>query len=250
MKNTVHTFGLAAAALLAASGANAAILVDQLNPYAGYSVGGSDWGAFTSALAAQGGYEIGSVSNAAQVAAADAILIVARSGFEPGAALTATEQANLTSFLATGKRVVIVGDGVDFIFGEFTDSAVAFASGGTASATYFVSTTATALPGDPLTSGVTSVLLQGAATVNGGTALFTPNWATLWGDNLLTVLDVNALTASPGPAFRDNIASWLGASQATAPVPEPASWAMMMLGFGLAGFAMRRRSVRTTLRFA
>ncbi|MBL9068874.1 MAG: PEP-CTERM sorting domain-containing protein [Sphingopyxis sp.] len=38
-----------------------------------------------------------------------------------------------------------------------------------------------------------------------------------------------------------------------AAVPEPATWAMMLFGFALAGFAMRRRSsgdVRTTVRYA
>lgn len=38
--------------------------------------------------------------------------------------------------------------------------------------------------------------------------------------------------------------------QATAAVPEPASWAMMIAGFGLVGGAMRRRKVRTTVSFA
>ena len=32
-------------------------------------------------------------------------------------------------------------------------------------------------------------------------------------------------------------------------VPEPATWAMMMLGFGGVGFAMRRRKVTTRVRF-
>jgi hypothetical protein len=40
-------------------------------------------------------------------------------------------------------------------------------------------------------------------------------------------------------------------SAATAAVPEPATWAMMIAGFGLMGFAMRRRSkVATTVSFA
>jgi hypothetical protein len=38
-------------------------------------------------------------------------------------------------------------------------------------------------------------------------------------------------------------------SGVTAPVPEPAAWALMILGFGLIGAAMRRR-VRTTVRYA
>jgi hypothetical protein len=37
-------------------------------------------------------------------------------------------------------------------------------------------------------------------------------------------------------------------SDTTAAVPEPASWAMMITGFGLAGAAMRRRQ-KTTVRF-
>ena len=37
----------------------------------------------------------------------------------------------------------------------------------------------------------------------------------------------------------------------TAPVPEPATWAMMMLGFGAMGFAMRRRqNMSARIRFA
>lgn len=37
----------------------------------------------------------------------------------------------------------------------------------------------------------------------------------------------------------------------TTAVPEPASWAMMLAGFGLMGFAMRRKSkVKTTVKFA
>jgi hypothetical protein len=38
---------------------------------------------------------------------------------------------------------------------------------------------------------------------------------------------------------------------ATAPVPEPATWAMLLLGFGGVGFAMRRnRKVTARIRFA
>jgi hypothetical protein len=36
--------------------------------------------------------------------------------------------------------------------------------------------------------------------------------------------------------------------QAAAAVPEPATWAMMIMGFGLVGAAMRRRTA--TVRFA
>ena len=36
----------------------------------------------------------------------------------------------------------------------------------------------------------------------------------------------------------------------TPAVPEPATWAMMTLGFGAMGFAMRRKKVATRIRFA
>ena len=36
----------------------------------------------------------------------------------------------------------------------------------------------------------------------------------------------------------------------TAAVPEPASWAMMLAGFGAVGSALRRRKAATIVRFA
>jgi hypothetical protein len=33
-------------------------------------------------------------------------------------------------------------------------------------------------------------------------------------------------------------------------VPEPATWAMMILGFGMVGSAMRRRNMKTNVSFA
>ena len=43
----------------------------------------------------------------------------------------------------------------------------------------------------------------------------------------------------------------LGAPAATGAVPEPATWAMMLVGFGAVGGALRRRQkVATRIRFA
>jgi hypothetical protein len=45
--------------------------------------------------------------------------------------------------------------------------------------------------------------------------------------------------------------SYAGTLAVTPSVPEPATWAMMLIGFGLVGFAMRKRSnVRTTVSYA
>jgi hypothetical protein len=233
---------LAACLAQATSEAHATILVDQISPYGGHFVGGSDMNLFTQALANQpGGYKIGAVANTADVQAASAILIVTRdNNFGINKSLSATEIANLTSFMATGGRVVIMGEG--FFWNEWNDSLLAFASGGTASSGIVVSGNASPVVSNSLTDGVGSILLQGVATTNGGTALFNQNFATLWGPNLLTVLDFQVFQDFGAAPFRDNVAQYLGESTITA-VPEPSTWAMLILGFAGVGYmAYRRRN--------
>ena len=48
----------------------------------------------------------------------------------------------------------------------------------------------------------------------------------------------------------DNVAVAPGGSGAGPPPPEPATWAMMILGFGMVGLALRRRGARPTTREA
>lgn len=59
-------------------------------------------------------------------------------------------------------------------------------------------------------------------------------------------LDFNVL-ASPNYSY--STAAAFGAFAALAPVPEPATWAMMIAGFGIAGAALRRRA-RASVTFA
>ncbi len=61
------------------------------------------------------------------------------------------------------------------------------------------------------------------------------------GVSAITVDDFVARWQSTG-ANQQGSAS--GTGVVTAPVPEPATWMMMMLGFGAVGYAMRKRSVR------
>lgn len=50
--------------------------------------------------------------------------------------------------------------------------------------------------------------------------------------------------ASPNPDYRDDGFKLKSITVSTPAVPEPSTWAMMLLGFGLAGASLRRRNVR------
>jgi hypothetical protein len=80
----------------------------------------------------------------------------------------------------------------------------------------------------------------GAVNFNASTFTFGPN-----DTGSFTIELADAVFTTPGSA---NIsARFTLNSEAQAPVPEPATWAMMMLGFGIVGGAMRRRSVQFRL---
>lgn len=79
--------------------------------------------------------------------------------------------------------------------------------------------------------------------------------ASHWKDGLgLGIMDPTVSTGellaiSDNDKLAFDVIGWNLARQ-QAPIPEPASWMMMIAGFGLAGHAMRRPRARTTVRFA
>jgi len=66
-----------------------------------------------------------------------------------------------------------------------------------------------------------------------------------------TASGTGSVQFSLGTDSQDNIGPLLdNVSLNIAPVPEPATWAMMMLGFGVIGLSMRRGKVNTVVQFA
>lgn len=62
---------------------------------------------------------------------------------------------------------------------------------------------------------------------------------------------VSEYTATPGGDGNDYNGNFRITAASVGAVPEPATWAMMLAGFGMIGFAARRRSsVKTTVRYA
>jgi hypothetical protein len=113
---------------------------------------------------------------------------------------------------------------------------------------------------DPLTGTIRGILGFGFAQPNSYDALSSFGPAGIIGGD-------SQYRAGPGPAYGFFLPTDLGLAQfdfsgpfvssfaatlaPTNAVPEPASWAMMIAGFGVAGAAMRRKAkVRTTVSYA
>ena len=96
----------------------------------------------------------------------------------------------------------------------------------------------TSIYSHPLTNSAPTVYVPTGGAAERGTALYSKNFATLWGSNsnVLTVLDVNVFQDSflnweNNRQFADNVANWVANSGTV--VPEPAT--LLLLGSGLLG---------------
>ena len=92
-------------------------------------------------------------------------------------------------------------------------------------------------PGDPIPAG--------DYRPNGNNLFAQFNGLAASGDYTLTVRDRLATDSGRLGSFTLEITT-----DAVQPVPEPATWAMMIGGFGVIGGVMRRRRTTTTVRFA
>ena len=83
----------------------------------------------------------------------------------------------------------------------------------------------------------TSVSIAGQGTFSNGNAADTTT-----GMFTLATASQNGMASNVNFTFTSNVSA--------AAVPEPATWALMILGMGAVGFAMRRRNTTTRVRFA
>lgn len=96
--------------------------------------------------------------------------------------------------------------------------------------------------GAPSASGTFSVdVLGGLLTHTGGTTNDL-GWSTYFGQFVAN--GSSATIAFAGAQSTDNAGLFLDAVSVTGAVPEPATWAMLILGLGAVGGAMRRRTAR------
>ncbi len=144
----------------------------------------------------------------------DAVMVQIR---EFNAVLTPTEKTNLTQYIATGRRVLMIGENPSLWFSWNND--LCTVAGGSSTNQESNGNYNVANPVPILTDGVTTVNIPNGGIANGGLNIFTTNTATLWSgngtDNVLTMLDVNVFeddrwNTLDGGVFSANVAKWLG----------------------------------------
>lgn len=95
-------------------------------------------------------------------------------------------------------------------------------------------------PNVPISSNGIDVLLNGTSIFNiSGAGAGNTTWSLQ--NVFLTTTAANASLRFSAIGTQDSLGGYLDDIRLVSAVPEPATWAMMLLGFGGIGFAMRRR---------
>lgn len=223
--------------LVLSAGASS-LLISQETPYLGYGYGLGSWTAFDAAIntafnnnVTLYGSDLNDLNYMEQF---DALMVVARQPYGQG--LSATEIANITAYIGTGRRVFLIGE--NSAWASWNNSILATV-GGSYSGNDTSNTLNRVVVNDiTMNSPVLYTIADGIAT--GGVSLYDLNVLTLWGDNVVSLLSINVLDDSYGAgnaAFKTDMANWLASSG----VPEPGT--LLMLGSGIAGVAalLRRK---------
>ncbi len=210
----------------------------QTNTY-----GGSVFGAMTGMLKTAFANQVtplSDLSNTAQVLSFSRLWLDQRLN----GSLSTAERNNVAAFIATGRRVVMIGEN-QYWDPAWNPQLVSLVGGSLGAATCFYDTTTPTYTGQ-LTSGVNSLYLPCARQVVGGTSLFKFQFATLWGanQNVLTIFDANLMddnyiADADNRRFSQNVATWLAGSSTV--VPEPSTFVLLGSALMLGGVALRRR---------
>jgi hypothetical protein len=137
--------------------------------------------------------------------------------------LTELEMSNITAFIKTGRRVVMMGDN-SLNFSGWNDQILDLV-GGVSGGANSSGDLSPVIPNE-ITHGVSSISISSADEAIGGSSLFENNVVTLWAqDNVLTILDTNICSddvrgqqglsdtdywsAADNAIFCENVANWV-----------------------------------------
>lgn len=167
------------------------------------------------------------LADGATLTAADFVGRTLFIGYAPTNGYTAGELTVMSGFMSGGGSILLTGDNSNVVF-TTVNASVNAALAGLGSGMTLVSDTidsgfnpATILAANAFTAGTAGFQYAATSRVSGGTALY----GTLTGSQPFLAFD---LSVAPD-------------------VPEPATWAMLLLGFGIVGGALRRRSGRVAI---
>ena len=227
MKLTTAAFALCA--LTGASAAQDLVVIQGADPSSSRFYGGAGWSQLSADIDAvfNSVNVSANLDDAGALAAADALWVDQR---WTAGTLSGSEIAALQAFIDSGRRVVMIGE--NSVWSTWNTQILSTVGGTFAGDSNGLATPTGAVPA--LTAGVGSIGLSAAGVASGGTALFDINFATLWGDNAVSVLDINIWQntnySGDNQQFGRNVIEWLA-------VPAPGSAALA----GIAGLAVVRR---------
>ena len=235
---------LAGVLLFVTTASAGTLLVSQQTPYQGFGYGLSSWNTFSadinSAFGGSGNVTVdgADLDNLSYMLTFSALMVDARQPL--GQVLSATEIANITAYEATGRRVLLIGEGS---FWAAWDASILATVGGT-----YGGLNSESVVDRVVTNSITAdsptlnLIFDGVAV--GGLSLYSENVVTQWGaGNVVSLLSGNVQQDAMGnAAFDDNLAIWLAGGESPTQTPEPAT--LLMLGSGLLGLGVMLRRAR------